>query len=300
MPDGETQLSGRRAAAGRRKIVLLGAAAVALLLVGVGATLFRQDGLLPSWNSGVESADASATVKVERRDVISVMAVNGEVVASPSFTLIAPVSGRFQREPTKQQLVSAGTTLGWVDHGGERVSIATPVEAAVTEDLATNGATVPTGIPLIKLKASGFGIRGTVADAMVYRLGDVADKATAQIDHGPGPFPCPVLGGPSTLDSNAVQITCAAPADLRLFPGLKAVLALQTGIARNVLTLPVDAVAGSAERGRITVRSSDGATATRDVKLGITDGSYIEITDGVSGDAEVVVPGPNLPDLHDD
>ncbi|WP_320068287.1 hypothetical protein [Micromonospora sp. RTGN7] len=241
----------------------------------------------------------STTATVERRNLVSVLASNGSVVSSPSYSLTAPKSGVYLRDRSKKGVVPAGTVIGWIRSSGKRVPVTNPVEATVQDELASSGTTVPQGLPLVSLKASGYGIRATISEALIYRLSDLAPEATAQVDHGPGPFPCRVLGGPDQgggEEGSAVSVTCAPPADLRLFPGLKGVLAVRTGEARDVLALPVEAVAGSAERGRVRVQDANGSTRTRDVKLGMTDGSYIQIVDGLAVGDVVVSPAPALTD----
>ncbi|MFI0792079.1 hypothetical protein ACH4OY_05155 [Micromonospora rubida] len=246
-----------------------------------------------------DKSTQSTTATVERRNLVSVLASNGSVVSSPSYSLTAPKSGVYLRDRSKKGLVPAGTVVGWIRSSGKRVPVTNPVEATVQDELASSGTTVPEGLPLVGLKASGYGMRATISEALVYRLFELAPEATAQIDHGPGPFPCRVLGGPDKgggEEGAGVTVTCAPPADLRLFPGLKGVLAIRTGEARNVLALPVEAVAGSAERGRVRVRDATGSTGARDVKLGLTDGSYIQIVDGLAEGDVVVSPAPALTD----
>ncbi|WP_433345767.1 hypothetical protein [Micromonospora sp. CA-111912] len=241
----------------------------------------------------------STTATVERRNLVSVLASNASVVSSPSYSLTAPKSGVYRRDRSKKGVIPAGTVVGWIRSSNGRVPVTTPVEATVQDELASSGTTVPEGLPLVSLRASGYGIRATISEALIYRLSDLGPEATAQIDHGPGPFPCQVLGGPDRGDGgegSSVSVTCAPPTDLRLFPGLKGVLAVRTGEARDVLALPVEAVAGSAERGRVRVREATGSTKTRDVKLGMTDGSFIQIVDGLAVGDVVVSPAPALTD----
>jgi hypothetical protein len=73
------------------------------------------------------------------------------------------------------------------------------------------------------------------------------------------------------------------------------VMAVATGEAHGVLALPVEAVAGSSQSGRVTLVRADGSTETLDVQLGITDGVRIEIKSGLKAGDRVAIPGPFLP-----
>ena len=90
-----------------------------------------------------------------------------------------------------------------------------------------------------------------------------------------------------------LTVVCVVPADLTVFEGMPAVLALTTADVRDVLTLPVEAVAGTAERGLVLLEGPDGPVE-REVVLGPTDGIRIQIVSGVDDDDRVRVPGPDL------
>ena len=152
---------------------------------------------------------------------------------------------------------------------------------------------MPAGLPLVSLKASGFGLKATVADAVRYRLVKLTGQATAQIENGPGPFPCPVLGGPEP-DGAGVGVTCGVPVGLRLFEGLPGIVAVRVGVSKDTLALPVEAVAGSADEGMVSLQSGPTSYVDRSVKLGISDGSFIEVLDGLSLGDVVRVPAPSL------
>jgi membrane fusion protein, macrolide-specific efflux system len=264
--------------------------------VAVAATwlILRNDTESPSSLDGLPLAQVkSGTAAVTTRTISSVMAMNAVVVAAPTFRLTAPARGSFKRNRNLRGRVEANTVVGWVKVGSESIPVRTPVQATLVETLVADGTQVPVGMPLVMLKATGFGLQATVADAARYRLLSLTGSATAQIEKGPGPFPCPVLGSPEPVGTG-VTVTCGAPPDLRLFEGLLGVVAAQTGIAKDVLALPVDAVAGAAERGLVSLRGTDGTFTDRPVQLGITDGSFVEIKVGLKPGDVVQNPGPSL------
>jgi hypothetical protein len=151
-----------------------------------------------------------------------------------------------------------------------------------------------------------------------------------QIQNGPGPFACDVMGTiaalpagtipeppPAEPDPNAtgappatsndppvtntpsaatgIRLVCAAPTDVKLINGAGATLEVITATTTNALVLPVEAVAGSQGKGQVDVMQPDGTRKTVEVELGLTDGKVIEIKSGLTGDETVAVPGPNLP-----
>ncbi|MEU8079332.1 hypothetical protein AB0B31_28290 [Catellatospora citrea] len=243
---------------------------------------------------GYPLAKPTSTVAVQRRDIVSVLAMSGKIVPNPDFDVVAPLQGVFTRNRKASGVLRAGTTVGWIKSGASRRAVTTPVAAAFVQAIVADGATVPVGLPLLTLRANGFGLRATVNDAMRYRLLAMTGRATAELERGPGPFDCPILGGPVAESDGAITVTCAPPAKLRVFPGLTGIIAANTGEAHDVLTLPVDAVAGSAERGQVYVADAAGTYSIRDVQLGITDGSFVEIRKGLAAADVVRMPPPSL------
>ena len=236
---------------------------------------------------------ADGSVAVSRHTLVSVLALDASVVASPEFSVLAPRQGIFEKSASASGVVVAGAVLGWISNESGRVPVPSPVDATVLNVAVSSGAVVPAGLPLIDLKANAFGLIAVVPDVLRYRLFQLSGQATAQIDKGPGPFDCPVLGGPKNGDQGVI-ITCAAPADVHLFSGLAGIVAVQTGRAANVLALPVGAVAGTADVGLVSVRTAAGSYVTRKVKLGLTDGSFVEIRSGLTDGDVVRIPPPAL------
>jgi hypothetical protein len=187
-----------------------------------------------------------------------------------------------------------------------------------------DGALVTLGLPVASATYDGFAIEADVPDSVLYRFyGSVGDM-NAEVKQGPGPFQCSAigsigsaatagttatnettgpgasvdpgqtvqLGGPSV--DGPVQLLCAPPRELTFFAGMKAILAVTTAQAQNVLVLPVQAVAGSSQSGKVRVVLANGTTEDRGVSLGITDGSLIEIKSGLKEGDVVQVPGPFL------
>jgi hypothetical protein len=252
------------------------------------------------------------TVETTRRDVTSVVTLDAVVIASPGFTVAAQRAGVVTR---------TGRTTGTIarirwDDGS--VDIALPGNATLHRHLVADGARVPAGLPVAEATYTGFALAATIPATTLYRFYGTLGPVRAQIDHGPGPFDCPLLGvpapgvtggtgtgstptggedtgvaGPGDTAADS-RLVCAPPADLRLMVGSRAIIAVTTGSASEALTLPVEAVAGLVNHGTVLVDLGDGRTESREVGLGITDGTVVEITSGLTDGDRVVIPAPNL------
>ncbi len=142
---------------------------------------------------------------------------------------------------------------------------------------------------------NGLEAVAVVPPEVLYRFYDSPRSISAKLDRGPGPFDCPLLSlgaADATADdplSVPVELRCRIPQDVRAFPGVRLKIAVVTGEARNVLVLPVTAVAGESDQGYVTLLS-DGEQTRRNVRLGLTDGTNIEIREGLTEGDRVLVP----------
>ncbi|HEX4124510.1 MAG TPA: hypothetical protein VHY37_07265 [Tepidisphaeraceae bacterium] len=75
----------------------------------------------------------------------------------------------------------------------------------------------------------------------------------------------------------AMHISLPATDD-RLIPGMRAGVSISADLAKNVLTIPLTAVSA----GQVWVRDAAGATKPRDVTLGASDGTNIEVRSGLA------------------
>lgn len=89
-----------------------------------------------------------------------------------------------------------------------------------------------------------------------------------------------------------VVIIVQASADLKLIEGMPARVALVTAEKTGV-ALPIEAVAGISHKGQIYVVAA-GRVELRNVTLGITDGSYVLVTDGLAAGEVVQIPSPSI------
>lgn len=113
------------------------------------------------------------------------------------------------------------------------------------------------------------------------------------------PEPIHVNDAWSTSAANAAEglvVVVTIPTDLKILEGLPGLLALKVAEVTDAVALPVEAVAGISQRGQVYVENG-GKRELRDVVLGITDGSYIQISSGISAGEKVFLSSPSISNL---
>ena len=86
------------------------------------------------------------------------------------------------------------------------------------------------------------------------------------------------------------------PSTVRVFNGLQAKLAIPGGSVKHVLVAPVTAVEGIADVGDVYVVEGSGKAVKTTVKLGLNDGTKVQILSGLkNGDSiREFVPGAKV------
>ncbi|GAA2719463.1 efflux RND transporter periplasmic adaptor subunit [Cellulomonas aerilata] len=198
-------------------------------------------------------------------------------------TVTAPIAGTLAMTTLRDQVLAVGDTIGTVAPGT-------------------------------------LSVTGTLTPDQQYRLVSAPAQADVTLRGGPAPFTCTGLrvgppptatGGadaPETVDPVTGQpvttsgtVSCAVPPGITAFPGLGADLAITNGSAEGALVVPVTAVQGSVQTGKVWVVLPDGTQEERTVGLGLNDGEQVQITEGLAeGDqilqfipvGDVVAPQP--------
>ncbi|MGY0231178.1 efflux RND transporter periplasmic adaptor subunit [Longispora urticae] len=273
------------------------------------------------------------TAKPVRQNLDNKVSLSGKVTVNPVFGLVAPVAGqvRYLDVTAPTSTPTKPTRVGTVWANGKASNIEVPAGSTFAGRLAEDRATVPAGMPVASARYAGYGIVADIDGAQAYRISDALGSVQAQIKNGPGPFPCTVLGTIAALPAGTIpepptptakpsagqspgqqqmperkqetepstptglRLVCTAPPGVKLINGVDATLQVVTEKAANVLTVPVEAVAGTQGKGKVDIVKADGTRETRDVELGLTDGKVVEIRSGLTGDETIAVPGPNLP-----
>ncbi|WP_199442536.1 efflux RND transporter periplasmic adaptor subunit [Umezawaea beigongshangensis] len=199
--------------------------------------------------------------------------------------------------------VTAGMPIASAKHGGYAIVAQIDDEQAykVSDALASVQAQIKNGpgpFPCAVLGTIAALPAGTVAPAPEAPADDEAKTAGEQQPEQRQPEqrqPDQRKPAGEPTASSGLRVVCTAPADVKLINGASAALDLVTAEAKNVLVVPVEAVAGSQGRGRVDVLATDGSRKTTDVELGLTDGKVVEIRSGLTGNEKLAVPGPDLP-----
>jgi hypothetical protein len=279
----------------------------------------------------VDRGTQMTTTKPTRQDITNKVSLTGKVEINPVYGLVAPIDGEVHFfDITPSQATPTRPTAAanvWINNKPTRVEI--PAGSTFAGRLVPDKSNVVAGMPIVSARYAGYGITADIDPGQAYQIADGLATVRVQIQNGPGPFACDLMGTIAALpagtipdppaaqpDPNAtapppvsndppitsnpsaatgIRLVCAAPTDVLLINGAGATLEVVTASATNALVLPVEAVAGSQGKGQVDVMQPDGTKKTVDVELGLTDGQVIEIKSGLTGDETVAVPGPNLP-----
>lgn len=164
---------------------------------------------------------------------------------------------------------------------------------------------------VFSVEPNTLSIEGNLSPQDRYRLLDDPTKAEITLVGGPATFTCKNLSvgnklavvnasneddgvdsgsiydvPPESVEGSsetAVKMTCPAPKKVRLFAGLNGKMTVLAGKAKDVVIVPITAVQGVMETGRVwVVDPTTGEESERDVTLGLSDGEMIEIKEGLS------------------
>jgi multidrug efflux pump subunit AcrA (membrane-fusion protein) len=118
--------------------------------------------------------------------------------------------------------------------------------------------------------------------------GGAADQGGSAPSSGQGPTG-------SGSGSDGVQVTCRVPSSQRVFSGIQAKMSIITDSVSGAVIIPLSAVLGQADKGRVTVVTDGGKRAVRTVKLGINDGTNVQVVDGLQAGEKILDRAPEDP-----
>lgn len=256
----------------------------ALLLTGCSAT--------PGEPQTPPAHETLAPITPVRQDLSSVVVIPGTVAATPTYLLVAPRAGAVHLGTAGAQ--RAGDRVGTV--GGDPVTL--PHAGQIADTLVEPGQVVAAGVPIARVRYAGFGIPVTVPAEQLFRLYSEPTSARASVTAGPDGLACALAPTDAEPEATETDIpggpaVCLLPLEAAVVSSLPARVGLTAGTVSAALTLPIGAVAGSAQSGRVTVVEGD-STRIADVTLGMTDGVSIEITGGIDETTSVLPYAPGL------
>lgn len=266
--------------------------------------------------TGTVSADAATTTKATAAGAVSrVRVAVGDAVAADTpvadvLVTLAPVEqpvvtapdGTTSQAPPKERTKTVTITAGAAGTVAT-VAVLKDQEVAVGADVAT-------------VSPGTLTVTAPLTQAQQFQLLAPPASASAQAPGGPAPFECgqlrtgatPAAEGDTTpqidpytgvpAEASTAQVSCAVPPGTTVFAGMSVDLSIDLGSATGVVVLPVTAVLGTIGDGTVWVQGPPAADGTapepeeRAVKLGLSDGSQVQITEGLAEGDEVLLYTP--------
>lgn len=234
------------------------------------------------------------TVAVERGDITDELTMSGTIARDDSLTIRSTADGTITKVAIGSgQSVAAGDVLFQVKQFDpiRYIDIVAPEAGDVGEVALVVGQTASLGGELVTLSPARYHVTATIDPVALYRLVGAPTEASVSITGGPAPFACSGLTV-SVTPEGTTSVQCAVPGDQQVFAGLAADVTVAVGSAQDVLVLPTTAVAGGSGTGKVWV-DTDGVTEEKEVTLGISDGTQVEVTGGLEEGTAVrqYVPG---------
>jgi biotin carboxyl carrier protein len=289
---------------GMRKVLSSAALVSALVLICAGCVTNGANQY-----PAAPPASAVATIDVAKHDLKLTVSLDAQVVATPTFAVLAPAAGAVSYGVKPGDAVKAGQRIGAIGTS----PVVAPVSGVVAGLLADAGQQAPAGLPVVAIRFTGFALQGTPAAWGETLLQQPGVTGRGQVTDGSGPFDCSALvsataasdlspdgSDVSSDDSGGTQSApgslawmCLMPSDVSALEGQAGVVVASGAIAQDVIAVPITAVAGRQGSGQVTLVTSQGSQVVT-VGLGRTDGTLVEITQGLSAGDTISSVAPNL------
>ncbi|RXZ46365.1 hypothetical protein ESP57_15740 [Agromyces fucosus] len=264
--------------------------------------------------TGTVNADAAAPVKATGTGAVDeVFAAAGQQVAAGQKLYDIKVTDEV--EPTETVGPDGMPTMTAPKPSFHFEKVLAPTAGVLSSLDVITGQPVATGDVTGQVAPPSFNVTATLSPEQQYRLTSAPTEALVTIAGGPAPFTCgglvistPLSGtgagggaggagagaaGAGAEASGGTTVRCIVPGDVRVFPGLSAQVKISAGSAADVLVVPITAVEGGAETGVVWLVTPDGERVEQPVKLGLSDGTQVEVVEGVAEGDQVLqfVPG---------
>lgn len=239
---------------------------------------------------------ADTVVSVERGDVVNALSLPGTIARDAAFGIRSELDGTVTTVHVGEgQSVAAGQVLFTIKQVSpvKNIDVVAPEAGDVSELGVVKGQPVSVGSDLVTLSPARFHVLSTVEPVQLYRLMGAPTEGSVSIQGGPAPFTCTGLRVQVAEDATT-SVRCSVPADQVVFAGLQAQLSIDIGTVTGALVVPTTAVKGGAGSGVVWVDAGGGAELEeRTVALGVSDGTVVEVVDGLAEGEQVrqFVPG---------
>lgn len=199
-------------------------------------------------------------------------------------------------EALKAQVRQAESAVALIQTNMDNSIISSPVTGIISNKLTNDGEVIAAGYPL--LTVVNIDTVKVVIDVAEEEINKIKDGQ--EVDITVGAIGGEKIKGITTIVSPASNSTRLFQVkisinneDHTLKPGMFAEVDVEKGIKENVIVLPKDAILLK-KHGNVAFVVSDGKAVERMVKLGITNGSKVEIVEGINPGEKVVVKGQNI------
>jgi multidrug efflux pump subunit AcrA (membrane-fusion protein) len=271
-------------------VIILGGAAAALVKIAFFPDAPPAAAIEPS----AQIADPVAVV--ERGDVSNALSLPATIARDAAYPIRSGVDGTVTAVHVGDgQSVGAGERLFTIKQFDpiKNVDVVAAEAGEVSELTVVTGQSASIGAQLATVTPARYHVQATVEPVQLYRLQGAPAEASVTIQGGPAPFTCTGLKV-EVAEEGTTTVACAVPADQTVFAGLQAQLDVDLGTVSDVLVVPTTAVKGGAGTGVVwVVPSGEGGLEEREVALGVSDGTIVEIVTGLEQGEQVrqYVPG---------
>jgi RND family efflux transporter MFP subunit len=181
------------------------------------------------------------------------------------------------------------------------LTIVSPAEGLVAEKMIVEGQNIEPGMRLYKVvDYSHVWVEGAIYQQDV-PLVKIDQQGTIELDYYPGEkyqgtvtYIAPEL----SMDSKTLLVRLELPntSNLKIKPGMNAMMTLHSVINKKAITVPDQAVIHSGTRTLVVIAKGGGYFEPREIKTGQTAQGYTEVVSGVSEGEDIVVSSQFLID----
>lgn len=187
----------------RSRLLLRSCVLGLLVAVGAGCSESGPEAETP----GLAPRDTTlTTAKPARQDLDNRLSLTAKVTINPVFGVVAPVAGqvRYRDVDTPEGTPTKPTRVASIWASGTSHRVYVPAGAVFAGRLVDDRSTVTAGMPVASAKRIGYGLVAEIGGSQAYQISDSLATVRAQIENGPGPFACKVLGTIAALPAGAI------------------------------------------------------------------------------------------------